>query len=119
MRTRKAFVRVITHDELVTPVRDSVGLFVPDQSLSIKEIITRFAVTGDVSALQRLNDGLDGDDRWDDDGMTDLASMDIAEVQALADRANQIIDDYRRARNDLAKPIKPAAAPAPSDDADA
>lgn len=118
MKIRRGF-EFIDPAEVVTPVKDHVGLFVPDQSLSVRDIITRFAITGDVSALrQAVERGFDGDDDFDEDGFTDLASMDIAELQELSDRAAQILNDYRAARNDLAKSA-PAPAPVETPNADA
>lgn len=103
MKVRKAF-QFITRDQVVTPVLDSVGLFIPDLSLSIRDIIQKFAITGDVAGLEQVVDrGFDGTDEFDDDGWTDLNGMDIAELQELRDRAAQILQDYERARQDVVK----------------
>lgn len=103
MKIRKGF-EFISMEEVITPVIDSVGLFVPDQSLSIRDIIQKFAITGDVAGLQNAVDrGFDGTDEFDDDGWSDLQSMDIAELQELQERTKQILDDYLRARQDVVK----------------
>lgn len=119
MKIRKGFA-FISMEEVTTPVIDSVGLFVPDQSLSIRDIIQKFAITGDVLGLQNAVDrGFDGTDEFDDDGWSDLQSMDIAELQELRDRASVILEDYARARQDVVKPQKATKEPETNQDADA
>lgn len=108
MKCRKGF-QFIDSEKVGTPVYDARSLFVPDLSMNVRDIITRFSITGDVSALQNAVDkGFDGNDEFDEDGYSDLSSMDIAELQELSEKARQILDDYARSRNDVAKPQAPA-----------
>lgn len=119
MKIRKAF-KFISKEEVTTPVNDPVGLFVPDQSLSIRDIIQKFAMTGDILGLQNAVDrGFDGTDEFDDEGWSDLQGMDIAELQELRDRAQVILEDYARARQDVVKPKKATKEPETNQDADA
>lgn len=97
--TRKGFVSLEDSD-VITPVHDAVGLFVPEQSLSIREIIAQFSLVG-TPTNEELSRGFNGDDTFDDDGYTDLNKLDIAELQELSERANTILDDYRRQHGDV------------------
>lgn len=106
----------LEEDEMYTQVQDQVSMFVPDQSMSVRDIIQQFAITGQALPTEPIEDGSE-----DFDDAIDLRSLDIAELQELSEHARSILDDYQRARNDIAKPAeKPAENPSvvePSADA--
>lgn len=109
--TRRGLVRFIDWDDVLTPVEDPVSLFVPEMSLSVRDIIARFAYVDQNTLLSQAMSGYDGDDDDNWDGFEDLASMDIAELQALNERATSLLNDYAAARGDVPAPAKetPAA----------
>lgn len=92
--TRKGLVKFIDWDDVVTPVDDPVSMFVPDMSLSVRDIIARFAYVDQNTLLSQAMSGFDGDDDDDWSGFDDLSTMDIAELQALNERATSLLNDY-------------------------
>ena len=119
MSSRIGLIEFIDPEEVKTRVHDHVGLFVPDQSLPLRDIIQKFALTGDSSTLEDLvNRGFVGDEEFDDNGYTDLASMDIAEVEELYHRSQKFLADYEAALN---RPVKsePKSKPVEEESADA
>jgi hypothetical protein len=89
----------LEEEEMYTEVQDQVSMFVPDQSMSVRDIIQQFALTGQALPTDPIEEGSE-----DFDDAIDLRSLDIAELQELSEHARTILDDYQRARNDLAKP---------------
>ena len=113
--TRKGLVKFIDWDDVVTPVEDPVSMFVPDMSLSVRDIIARFAYVDQNTLLSQAMSGFDGDDDDDWSGFDDLSTMDIAELQALNERATSLLNDYAAAKGDVSAPAKETPA-APADD---
>lgn len=75
---RKAF-RFIPWEDVVTPVYDAVSCAIPDQSLSLREMMMRFAYIGNERLSEIINRGYDGDE--DDDLLgVDVSALDFAEV---------------------------------------
>lgn len=75
---RKAF-RFIPWEDVVTPVYDAVSCAIPDQSLSLREMMMRFAYIGNDRLSDIINRGYDGDEDEDLLGV-DVSALDFAEV---------------------------------------
>lgn len=102
----------LEESEMYTQVQDQVSMFVPDQSMSVRDIIQQFAISGQSLPIEPIDEGSE-----DFDDAIDLRSLDIAELQELSEHARSILDDYQRARNDLAKPAEKSVVEEPSADA--
>lgn len=75
---RKGF-KFIEYNEVVTPVLDHVSKFVPDQSLSLEQIMAEFAYIGNDKISEIVNRGYDGDEDSDNLGVP-ANSLDFAEL---------------------------------------
>lgn len=75
---RKGF-KFIPQKDVVTHVYDSVSAFVPDQSISLRDLLMRFAYIGTEKLEEIVNRGFDGDEDEDLIGV-DVGALDFAEV---------------------------------------
>ncbi len=75
---RKAF-KFIDPKKVVTHVYDCRSAFVPDQSLSLRDLMTQFGFLGAERMSEIINRGFDGDE--DDDLLgVDVGALDYSEV---------------------------------------
>lgn len=66
-------------EDVVTPIYDTVSATIPDQSLSLRELMLQFAYIGNDRLEDIVNRGFDGDE--DDDLLgVDVGALDLAEV---------------------------------------
>lgn len=111
---RKAF-KFIKPEEVETPVYDNVGAFVPEQSLSLRQIMMQFAYIGNDKLQEIVNRGFDGDE--DDDLLgVDVGALDFAEVH---DRMVEMLGNKPAARVVHVEPVSADAAPVVTDAAPA
>lgn len=90
---RKGFLSC-SPQEACTHVYDAVSAFVPDQSLSLREMMMQFAYIGSDKLQEIVNRGYDGDE--DDDLIgVDVGALDFSEVH---DRMLDMMSDYNSAR---------------------
>lgn len=86
---RKGF-KFIDPADVVTPVIDGVSRFVPDMSLSLREIMDQFAYMGADRISEIINRGYIGDEDDDNDG-TDPRTLDFAELHdRLFDKLSRV-----------------------------
>lgn len=116
---RKGF-KFIPIEVAQTKVYDAVSAFVPDQSLSLRQIMMQFAYIGNDKLQEIVNRGFDGDEDEDILGV-DVGALDFAEVH---DRMVDMLESQRNsARAVHNTPVlnltQPDTADAPSDTADA
>lgn len=111
---RKAF-NFIPMEDVVTPVFDEVSMFVPDQSLSLRDIMTQFAYIGSDRMSEIVNCGFIGDEDDDDVTGEDINTLDFAEVH---DRLLDFMRPIRKpAVESTPEPTPEPAAPADGGDA--
>lgn len=114
MKVRKNFV-ALESNESNTPVYDAVSMTQPEMSMSIKQIVDRFAFVGDtpLGMMQFPEPSLKSDEALFDS--VDVERLDIAELeqlsQQLAERA-----EWLRSQT---PPTAPAAAAAAMPDGEA
>lgn len=78
---RKGFF--IKQEDVFTKVTDHVGEFVPDQSLSLRDMLLQFAYISGEKVEEIVNRGFDGDE--DDDVLgVDIGALDFAEIHDRA-----------------------------------
>lgn len=78
---RKGFF--INRDCVATKVSDHVGKFVPEQCLSLREMLMQFAYISGEKVEEIVNRGFDGDE--DDDLLgVDVGALDFAEIHDRA-----------------------------------
>lgn len=75
---RKGF-KFIKPEEVVTHVYDARSAFVPDQSLSLREMMLQFGFLGAERMQEVINRGFDGDEDEDLLGY-DVGALDFSEV---------------------------------------
>lgn len=73
---------------------DAVSAFIPDQSLSLREMMMQFAYIGTEKLQEIVNRGFDGDEDDDIIGV-DVGALDYSEVH---DRMLDMMNDYNSAR---------------------
>ena len=90
---RKAF-KFIDPKKVVTSVYDCRSAFVPDQSLSLRELMTQFGFLGAERMSEIINRGFDGDE--DDDLLgVDVGALDYSEVH---DRMLELMSSQKTTR---------------------
>lgn len=115
---RKGFF--INKEDVFTKVTDHVGQFVPDQSISLRDMLLQFAYISGEKVEEIVNRGFDGDE--DDDILgVDVGALDYAEIH---DRALYLESALARpsvsAKEPEEEPAKePAKEPEEPQDADA
>lgn len=104
---RKGFF--IKQEDVFTKVTDHVGQFVPDQSLSLRDMLLQFAYISGEKVEEIVNRGFDGDE--DDDVLgVDVGALDYAEIH---DRALYLESALSRSSTAVQEPAQaPAQAPA-------
>lgn len=118
MKVRKQFIP-LADGVSCTPVIDSVSLTQPEMSLSIKQIIDRFAFVGEVPlGMMNFEEPSVKDDELLFDSV-DVERLDIAELEDLAHQLNERATWLRsqppaQSANDVTMPTEKADAP-PSD----
>jgi len=126
MKVRKAF-DFMDPRQAETRVHDHVSATIPDQSLSLREMMMRFAYIGTERLEEIVNRGWDGDEDDDQIQGIDIGALDYAEVH---DRVLDLLAEQRNTRavhaapapsaEPVSKPAaEPAAEPAPESSADA
>lgn len=96
---RKGF-RFIDEKDVVTPVFDSVSKTVPDQALSMREMLMQFAYLDGRKLEEIVNRGFDGDEDDEDILGVDAGQLDFAEMH------DRLIDLQR-----AAVPVEPLPTP--------
>lgn len=76
---RKGF-KFISLDDAKTPVFDNVSKTVPDQSLSLRDMLLQFAYLDGRKLEEIVNRGFDGDEDDEDMLGVDAAALDFAEL---------------------------------------
>lgn len=111
VHVRKAF-NFLPEEETVTHVYDAVSATIPDQSLTLRELLMKFAYIGEDRLQELVNRGWDDED--DDVLGVDVGSLDFAEVH---DRVIELVQKQRDLRA-LHAPVEdpvPVEDPAPVD----
>lgn len=107
---RKAF-KFITGSEVETPVIDSVSATIPDQTLSLRELLMKFSYIGTEKLEEIVNRGFDGDE--DDDLLgVDVGSLDLAEVH---DRILYLQAEQNNVRSVHVEPVEDDISVTPMD----
>lgn len=100
---RKAF-KFIKPEDVVTRVYDKVSATIPDQALSLRELMLRFSYLGEDRMQDVVNRGFDGDEDEDLLGF-DVSSLDYAEVH------DRILELKAKDRNARSLHVEPVAEP--------
>lgn len=99
---RKGFNN-IPREDIVTPVFDKVSCTIPDQTLSLREMMLQFAYIGNDRLEDIINRGFDGDEDNDDILGVDAGALDYAEIH---DRVLHLQEKQAFSRN-LHQPATP------------
>ena len=84
-------------------VLDDVSLTIPDQALSVRQILERYAVGASIDASQHIGSFDDNAD-FDDFAPTESPDFDLADIQTERDA----LDGMRDARREQTSPLVPA-----------
>lgn len=76
---RKGF-RFIKPEDVVTPVFDRVSQFVPDQTISLRNMLLEFSYMSDEKVSEIVNRGFVGDEDDDDIIGVDASALDFTEI---------------------------------------
>lgn len=76
---RKGF-KFIPMSDVVTPVYDAVSKTIPDQSLSLRDMLLQFAYISGEKLSEIVNRGFNGDEDDDDILGVDVGALDFAEI---------------------------------------
>ena len=78
MKIRKPWS--LPESDIYTHVYDAISATIPDQSLSLRQMIMQFAFIGNERLEELVNRGFDGDEDDDDILGVDIGSLDFAEI---------------------------------------
>lgn len=78
MKVKKQF-QPMTDEQMCTRVFDDVSATIPDQSISLREMMMKFAYIGSERLEEIVNRGFDGDEDEDILGV-DVGALDFSEV---------------------------------------
>lgn len=97
MSCRKQF-EDLDYKEVLTPVTDHVGKFVPEMSLPIKDILNQFSYVDNIRLSEIAKQGYNiGDDNDHDFDLPEFDDLDMAERQEVYEQAKVFVSEYEAA----------------------